>query len=742
MDRVMRGLIAFLLLVTVVDSHAQTGRTTVQLFSADPAAQSRCRNGTLRAVPRCSGIACGDPTPLTAEWSFGAGSAEAQLALRPEVPWEIDIEGKDCWAAPLIVAAGNNGETRTAFVWPAAAIGGSFPAKKGELLPHALHATVESGSADVLNAAVVQAPLDCFVEGSRWRCALPSTAVDLRLEVDGYAPQYLWALKVPAGEKKRIDLALSRGASISGRVALGDRRAQPDAIAVELRPAGFAATPSDERRLGAQSRKSSTSERGFFQIAHVDEGAYDLVVTKKGWSTVIRRVRIAAGKETDAGVLTLPPLTRAEVIIDPALDAKGRRWRVVLDRDPPSMQQAPGIADKQAAADGTWSVPGLMAGRYRLNVFDGAGVAYERLSVGIQPGDPPIRFHMDALVVRGVVRIGKEPLPAALRFMNTQAPGDLDLVTDDGGAFAATFPAAGLYIVEISPKESAQKLRRKVEVRPGVDGIVNLDVAVPGGVIRGSVVDEAGRPVAATVQILPGNGRIPMSTTAADDGTFRLIGVDPGEVLLNARDRDAGESGPVPQAVNDAESEPVMLTLHRRIEFTLWLVSPSSQPVAGALVRFSDGHYLREQISGPAGDVRFAIARGIGAIEMLVMAAGFPIRMMDLPVSAEMDLNPQVMLGQTSARLVAKFSAPPWPALRPLRGNVGLHTLSELFSAPMGGGSSANRTERGYEFELEPGDYALCPDRSAPTRCIQRTLLPGTETIIDFPSLRGEEPAK
>ena len=79
MDRVMRGLIAVLLLVTVIDSHAQTSRTTVQLFSADPAAQSRCRNGTLRAVPRCSGIACGDPTPLTAEWSLGAGSAEAQL---------------------------------------------------------------------------------------------------------------------------------------------------------------------------------------------------------------------------------------------------------------------------------------------------------------------------------------------------------------------------------------------------------------------------------------------------------------------------------------------------------------------------------------------------------------------------------------------------------------------------------------------------------------------------------------
>jgi hypothetical protein len=84
-----------------------------------------------------------------------------------------------------------------------------------------------------------------------------------------------------------------------------------DGITVELRPTGFAATPADERRAGEQSRKIGTSTRGFFQIPHVEEDAYDLVVAKKGWSTVTMRARIAAGKETDAGVLTLPALTRA-----------------------------------------------------------------------------------------------------------------------------------------------------------------------------------------------------------------------------------------------------------------------------------------------------------------------------------------------------------------------------------------------------------------------------------------------
>jgi hypothetical protein len=116
--------------------------------------------------------------------------------------------------------------------------------------------------------------------------------------------------------------------------------------------------------------------------------------------------------------------------------------------------------------------------------------------------------------------------------------------------------------------------------------------------------------------------------------------------------------------------------------------------------------------------------------------------MMKLPVSPEMDLNPQVVLGATSALLVAKVgSTPPWPGLRPLRGNVNLHYLPELFGSPMGA-PSTNRTARGYEFEIDPGSYLLCPDPRALSKCVERTLSPGTETIVDFESLRARESEK
>jgi hypothetical protein len=737
----MRGLTAAFILAVAFDSLAATSQTNIQLFSVDKSAQPVCRKGLIRAVPRCSGAGCAGFSSLTAEWAFHEGSAEASLALGPEVSWEISIEGKNCWAAPLLIAADNQSETRTAFVWPAATITGVFTLTKAEKPPVQLHASVEAADTSVPGAAIPQTSLDCFVDDRQWGCSVPATAVDLRLEADGFAPRYIWGLAVPAGEKKSIDLALTRGPSVSGRVAFTDRRAPIDGVAVELRPAGFASGPADERRISMRSRKTTTGARGFFQFSSIDDGAYDIVVTKKGWSTVTRRVRVGAAKETDTGVLMLPPLARAEVIIDPALDAKGRRWRVVLDREELPSRLGP-IADKQAAADGTWTAEGIMAGSYRLNVYDGGGVAYERVAVNIQPGEPPIRFHMDALIVRGVVRIGQEPLAAALRFMNTQAPGDLDLTTDDRGAFAGTFPAEGRYEVDISPKDTPQKLRRQVEVRPNADGIINLDIELPGGVIRGKVVDEAGNPVAAAVQILPGGSRRPMSTTAGEDGRFKLIAVESGDVVLNARDRSAGESGPTPYAVADGASEPVTLTLHPRIEFTMWLVSPAGQPVSGAVVRFSDGHYSRERISGPGGDIQFEIARGIPSVDIVVAAAGFPVRMMNLPVTADMNRNPQVVLGAASALLVAKVaSAPPWPGLRPADSNVNLHFLPELFGSPMGGPSS-NRTARGYEFELDPGKYVMCPEARTPSKCVERTLSPGTETIVDFESLRARESTK
>ncbi|HSY51613.1 MAG TPA: carboxypeptidase-like regulatory domain-containing protein [Thermoanaerobaculia bacterium] len=707
----------------------------IQLFSVEKGTKPSCRGGQLRAVQRCSGAGCGDHLAVTGSWTFRDGSAEAELALSPDVSWEIAIEGSGCWAPPIIIAAGNAGETKTSFVWPSAAIGGDFVMPKGGAPPNDLHGSVQADDPHNPTESIAEAPLDCSVDGPHWRCLVPSAVIDLRLASDGFVPQYLWGLRVPAGQQKALALSLTKGASVSGRVSLADRRTPLGEVAIELHPAGFATKPTDERRLASLARTVKPNARGFFQFPEVGEGTYEVIATKKGWSPATHRVRVSSANETDAGLLLLPPLARAEVIIDPPLDPKGRPWRIVLDRDAVPMRPLAPIADARAATDGTWAHDGVEAGKYRLEIFDGDGIAYEHLLVTIEPNGSPLRLQMEANLVRGTVHIGHDPLEATLHFMNRRGPGDLKLTSSHDGTFAGTFPAWGTYDVEIQPEKTEQKLRRQVEVKPSSEGVAQLDIALPGGAVHGLVVDETGTPVAGVVRLYHREGGSMISTMTAEDGTFHLIAIDPGDAVLSARSRTVGDSGPVPYNVVEDASEPVTLTLHARRDVTMWVVSPTGQPISGAVVRFSNRYYWHEEVTGPGGDATFSVPRGVDAIDVIIAAAGYPMRLMTLAISPEMETNPQIALGSATSLLVLSVgNSPPWPALAPANAGFRLHWLPEFFGSPAGGPHSPNSTPRGFEFELDPGTYTLCPAIQVSPKCIQRTLAPGTETVVDVSS--------
>src|ERR1019366_3983001 len=108
---------------------------------------------------------------------------------------------------------------KTSFVWPSALIGGDFVVPKGEAPPNDLHGTVQADDPHNPTESIAETPLDCSVEGQHWRCLVPSAAIDLRLASDGFVPQYLWGLRVPAGEKRGLALSLTKGAAGGGRVS-------------------------------------------------------------------------------------------------------------------------------------------------------------------------------------------------------------------------------------------------------------------------------------------------------------------------------------------------------------------------------------------------------------------------------------------------------------------------------------------------------------------------------------------
>src|SRR5207302_3596981 len=102
------SILAALLAAAASPAIGSTSR--FQLFSAEKEPIAHCKSGELQAAPRCSGAGCSRVEAVKTPWAFHHGSAEAALALSPDVSWEVRIEGGGCWAPPLIVAAGNDGE--------------------------------------------------------------------------------------------------------------------------------------------------------------------------------------------------------------------------------------------------------------------------------------------------------------------------------------------------------------------------------------------------------------------------------------------------------------------------------------------------------------------------------------------------------------------------------------------------------------------------------------------------------
>jgi len=706
------------------------GSVHLQLFSAErpPAgAPPHCRAGRLRAEAWCGVERCSGRAPVVASWAFNDRGADVALKLERDVPWRVTAESERCWAPPLVIPAVDADETLTMYVWPSATVEGTFALPKGERPPARLEGRVEAESTAEIGASIPATEIGCTVADARWRCTVPATLVDLRLSARGFVPQYFWAVDAQPGSGKALGAVnLLRGASVSGRVALPDRGRLPQDVDVELRPAVLTASPADERRAAARSRSARTNARGFYQFSGVADGLYVVVARKKGWSPVTREVRVDGSREAVAGLMTLPPLARAEVLIDPPLDSAGRRWRVLLDRQTARAAGTPPLAEGLAGADGRWWRDGVEAGSYLLRVSDGGGAVFELTRLDVVPNAPPLHLAFSSIALRGTVKIGDRPLRADLTFQPYEGSGSVTLASDENGEFAGTLPREGMWRLEATPFGAEQILsRKKVEVRVR-DGVARVDVVFPGGVVSGRVVDEAGKPARSAIRLRPKNGSMTYARSG-EDGTFELVGVDPGPATIEASWKSES-SGLLPITIGRDAAEEVTLTLRRKRVITGWVLAPSGTPVAGAVVHIVRAMSLEEAVSGPAGDFNLSVPRGVAFVDIAISAAGYPVKLIQLPISEEMETDPRFVLGTSGGVLLAKVGTRPWPWIR-FRG--GFMPLTALLTGTLGGASLNPVRRGGFEFVLEPGTYTLCPTREASARCVQQEVRPSAEVVVD-----------
>jgi len=190
--------------------------------------------------------------------------------------------------------------------------------------------------------------------------------------------------------------------------------------------------------------------------------------------------------------------------------------------------------------------------------------------------------------------------------------------TDPAGGFALDLEA-GDYLIEASDASHAATVAR-VGLANGAPASLTL-TTVPGGSVRGRVVDIRGAPLAgASVTV---QGEIPAGTIAAGwhpaaarsagDGEFTLRGLRPGPLRLTAHLAGFRDAEPVTLFLPlGGRREDVVLALDRGLELagTVRDRSPSARPLAGVTVEAVDvltGTSL--MAAGPSGaDGRFALA--------------------------------------------------------------------------------------------------------------------------------------
>jgi len=167
---------------------------------------------TVHTVPLCLGkssvhFTCTAATSCkNSEWDLPS-QLPAEINVR-RVAGVLTLQSVGCWAAPITI--GLDTASVIINVWPSGTlVGGLRPIPKGAISGKSVH--VDS----VTDAIPIHT--DCPLREDQFTCELPAGALDLRISVDGFIPEYLWGIRVPTrGGHKVASVQLTRGSSLSG----------------------------------------------------------------------------------------------------------------------------------------------------------------------------------------------------------------------------------------------------------------------------------------------------------------------------------------------------------------------------------------------------------------------------------------------------------------------------------------------------------------------------------------------
>lgn len=277
-----------------------------------------------------------------------------------------------------------------------------------------------------------------------------------------------------------------------------------------------------------------------------------------------------------------------ERTLAPAVDARGRPWRVEVVPETADGPGGEGIAIAAARPDGTWrhaKVPSTVAARLRVSTEDGDvwWVSPEPFSTA--EAERSGRIDLALVSVRGVARVGKQPLPGLVTFTD-DAGLRVRFVSGVDGDFSGALPRAGNWSVRVRSSKVAFDRTRTAEVaepsarRGETPSPAFVDVRFPDRAIRGEVVDAEGSPVERFKLAIAEAGTATDSIEEFDGGAFRYDRIATGTTYrITAVVPYRSSATYLVRVPEDDDPEYVRAVIGQRREVRGHVVSTTGRPV-------------------------------------------------------------------------------------------------------------------------------------------------------------------
>ncbi len=389
-------------------------------------------------------------------------------------------------------------------------------------------------------------------------------------------------------------------------------------VSKDGKPVADAHVTTDSRYT--EDHVAYTDADGMFRIDRLEPGRYKpRAETARGHGEIAQSILLGLGQTVDGVEITLHPMAalRGRVVVAGDAESPCEDGNVYIKGK--TTQHG---ASAETATDGSVELIALPPDTYEVSVGCRDYVPeqkYPELVIAEAGVDEQVWAVKAGLGVRGIVvdhagapiaraRVSVQPVGTAARAQRTNSWGER---TDDAGRFEVGGLLAGTYELDVLHEDHLRP-----ETRPQLvlaDGEVAAEqriVLEQGGTIVGRVVDAAKRGVPHVEVSVVGKQVWAGDATTADDGSFTLEPVRPGEVRVVAtregapRLRAPGTSDDdvqgVAVTVRAGESSTIEIVVEEQFgKITGKVVDADGAPVDDAFV-----HSTRESDSAAANEKR------------------------------------------------------------------------------------------------------------------------------------------